>query len=165
MLQRGLGLVYGAASIGLMGVIADCVLEGGGDVTGVIPEALAKKEVVHENLTQLHVVDSMHERKALMATLADGFIALPGGLGTLEELLEILTWAQLGIHSKPCAVLNSGGYYDKLVAFLNEAVTEGFIRPENIKTLLVENDPVRLLDRMENYQAHEREPLIDITET
>ncbi len=165
MLQRGIGLVYGGASIGLMGTIADRVLEGGGEVIGVIPEALAKKEVVHQNLTQLHVVDSMHERKALMATLADGFIALPGGLGTLEELFEILTWAQLGIHQKPCALLNVAGYYDKLVSFLSDTVAEGFVRQKYLHMLLVAGDPDELLEKMKGYAIPEREAVMDITET
>lgn len=165
MLQRGIGLVYGGASIGLMGTIADRVLEGGGEVIGVIPQALAKKEVVHQNLTQLHVVDSMHERKALMATLADGFIALPGGLGTLEELFEILTWAQLGIHQKPCALLNVAGYYDKLVSFLSDTIAEGFVRQEYLHMLLVAGDPDELLEKMKGYAIPEREAVMDITET
>lgn len=163
MLSRQLGLVYGGASIGLMGSIAECILGGGGNVTGVIPEALAKKEVVYEQLTQLHVVESMHERKATMATLADGFIALPGGLGTLEELFEMLTWSQLGMHHKPCGLLNSDGYYDKLVAFLHDAVAEGFIRPDNMRLLIVEDEADNLLEKMLHYQAPAREAVMDIS--
>ncbi len=165
LLQRQIGLVYGGASIGIMGTIADSVLNGGGSVTGVIPGSLAKKEVLHEDLTQLHIVGSMHERKATMARHADGFIALAGGLGTLEELFEILTWSQLGMHNKPVALLNTAGFYDKLLAFLADTVEANFIRPEHMGMLLVANDPETLLDKMESFQPRDNEPVMTITET
>ena len=146
-------LVYGGGRVGLMGVLADAVLERGGDVIGVIPRALDTKELAHAGLTEMHVVDSMHERKAMMADLADGFIALPGGLGTFEEFFEILTWAQLGIHRKPCGLLNVAGYFDKLIALLDHSVEEGFVRPEHRKLVLVEHDRRRLLEQMRCYRA------------
>ncbi len=152
LLQRDIGLVYGGASIGLMGEVADAVLAGGGRVTGVIPRALAKKEVAHSGLTELIVVDSMHERKARMAEAADGFIALPGGLGTLEELFEMLTWAQLGIHTKPCAMLDCNGYYKQLIAFLDHAEHEGFIRSTHRDMLIVDESASMLLDKMCEYK-------------
>lgn len=165
MAARDLGLVYGGASVGLMGIVADQVIECGGEAIGVIPSSLMDREIGHDGLTQLHVVDSMHERKALMAELADGFIALPGGLGTLEETFEILTWAQLGLHHKPVGLLDSGGYFQHLSAFLDHAVAEGFVRPEHRGMILVDDDPDRLLDRM----AHHRPPpvpkWIDAAET
>lgn len=151
--ELDLGLVYGGASIGIMGTIADAVLSAGGDVIGVIPQALVDKEVSHNGLTELKIVDSMHERKAVMADLADGFIALPGGLGTLEELFEILTWSQLGMHKKPCGLLNIEGYYDKLQSFLEHAVEEQFVKTKHREMLLVEESPERLLALMEAYQA------------
>jgi hypothetical protein len=135
--RQGIGLVYGGGNIGLMGVLADAVLEGGGSVIGVIPESLRAREVAHEGLPDLRVVHSMHERKALMADLSDAFVALPGGFGTLEELLEITTWSQLGIHVKPIAVLNVEGYFDPLLALLDHAVAERFLRPEHRRILLV----------------------------
>lgn len=153
LVRRQLGLVYGGGSVGLMGVLADAVLAGDGEVIGVIPRPLASREVAHAGLTRLRVVDSMHERKATMASLADGFIALPGGLGTLEETLEIVTWAQLGIHGKPVALLNVGGYYDGLRAFLGHAVAEGFVRPEHFALLLFGGTPVEVLDRMKAWRA------------
>lgn len=144
---RGLTLVYGGGGIGLMGVLADAALAAGGHVIGVIPEALATREVAHAGLPDLRVVPSMHARKALMAELADAFMALPGGLGTFEELFEILTWAQLGLHAKPCGVVNAHGYYDPLVALLDRAEAAGFIRPEHRALVLVEDGPEALLDR------------------
>ena len=126
--REGIGLVYGGAHVGLMGVLADTVLAGGGEVIGVIPESLATRELAHEGLTQLHVVASMHERKAQMAALSDAFLALPGGIGTLEELFEVWTWAQLGLHQKPCALLNVAGFYDRLSSFWNFVTEEGFLR-------------------------------------
>jgi uncharacterized protein (TIGR00730 family) len=129
LVRRDLGLVYGGSDAGLMGVLADTVLAEGGEVIGVIPEPLVVKEVAHKGLTELRIVRSMHERKAMMAELADGFIALPGGFGTLEEFCEIVTWIQLGLHRKPCGLLNIEGYYDGLLAFLDHAVAEGFIHP------------------------------------
>ena len=151
MLKRQLGLVYGGASVGVMGQVADAVLDGGGEAIGVIPEALAVKEVAHDRLTQQHVVPSMHERKALMADLSDGFVALPGGWGTIEEIFEVLTWAQLGFHDKPCGLLNIGGYYDRLHAFLEHAIAEEFVKPVYRQMLIVEDDPERLLDRFAAY--------------
>ncbi len=126
--RRGLGLVYGGASVGLMGIVADAALAAGGEVVGVIPASMVDKELAHRGLTHLHVVDTMHQRKALMAESSDAFLALPGGLGTLDELFEILTWAYLGLHQKPIAVVNFAGYYDGLLTWLDHAVTEGFIR-------------------------------------
>jgi uncharacterized protein (TIGR00730 family) len=152
LVGRGLGLVYGGGSVGLMGSLADTVLAGGGEVIGVLPRGLASRELAHDRLTQLHVVDSMHERKAMMAALADGFVALPGGLGTLEEILEILTWAQLGIHRKPVGLVNVGGYWKGLLALLDHAVTEGFVRPEYAGLLLVDATPGGLLDRFARWR-------------
>ena len=146
LVERKLGLVYGGGSVGLMGVLADAVLVAGGEVIGVIPGPLATPELAHTGLTELRVVASMHERKALMASLADGFIALPGGLGTLEETLEVLTWAQLGIHAKPLGVLNVSGYFDGLLRFLAHAVAEGFVRPAHAALLLTAPTPAALLD-------------------
>ena len=147
LVSRGLGLVYGGASVGLMGVLADTVLAGGGEVIGVIPRPLGSREVAHTGLSDLRVVGSMHERKATMESLADGFISLPGGLGTLEETLEILTWAYLGIHRKPVGVLNIAGYYDGLLRLLTHAMREGFVRPEYFGLLLFGDTPAELLDR------------------
>jgi uncharacterized protein (TIGR00730 family) len=151
--EDGIALVYGGGRVGLMGVIADAVLERGGDVIGVIPHALDTKELAHDGLTEMHVVETMHERKALMADLADGFISLPGGLGTFDETFEILTWAQLGIHAKPCGLLNVGGYFDELIGFLDHAVEERFIKPQHRDLTLVERDPRRLLERMRAYRS------------
>lgn len=131
MAARGIGLVYGGARVGLMGAIADAVLAGGGEAVGVIPQALVSREVAHTGLTALHVVESMHERKAMMASLSDAFVALPGGCGTLEELFEVLTWAQLGLHDKPCALYDVAGYYRPLLLHLDHAMTEAFLRPEH----------------------------------
>lgn len=153
LVRRQVGVVYGGGSVGLMGVLADTVLGGGGEVIGVIPRPLASREVAHAGLTRLEMVDSMHERKATMASLADGFIALPGGLGTIEETLEIVTWAQLGIHGKPVALLNVNGYYDGLRAFLGRAVAEGFLRPEHLALLLFGGTPAEVLDRMKAWRA------------
>jgi uncharacterized protein (TIGR00730 family) len=136
-----------------MGEIANTVLEGGGDVIGVIPQSLVDKEVCHQGLTELKVVDTMHERKAIMADISDGFIALPGGLGTLEELFEVLTWSQLGFHKKPCGILNINHFYEKLSLFLDHAVDEEFIKPIHREMLLVEDEPEVLLAAMENYSA------------
>lgn len=151
LVKRGLGLVYGGASVGLMGIVAESVLAGGGEVIGVIPHALVRKEVGHTGLTELHEVSSMHERKAMMADLADGFIALPGGFGTFDEFFEIVTWAQLGLHQKPVGLVNSGGYFDPMLHFLRHASTEGFIRASHLDLLLQEAEPGRLLDRFEDY--------------
>ena len=153
LVQSKIGLVYGGASKGIMGVIADTVLLGGGDVVGVIPQALVDREVAHPNLSKLHIVQSMHERKTLMADLADAFVALPGGYGTLEEIIEVLTWGQLKFHTKPCALLNAGGYFDHLLAFLDHAVAEGFIRPEHREMLLVANSAEELMRKIASYNA------------
>ena len=150
--RRGLTLVYGGGRVGLMGTIADAVLAAGGRVVGVIPRFLADKELAHRGCTELHVVDTMHQRKLLMADLADGFVALPGGFGTLEELFEVLTWGQLGLHSKPVALLNTLGFYDKLLALLNHMRAEAFLRPENRDQLLHHAEAAALLDAMAQYQ-------------
>ena len=151
LVARDLGLVYGGASVGIMGLIADSVLQLGGRVVGVIPEALKLKEIEHTGLTELHVTKSMHERKTLMAELSDGFIALPGGIGTLEEIFEVWTWAQLGFHAKPCGLLNVAGYYDALTTFLDHTVAEQFVKPAHRATLMVEAAPDTLLDRFASY--------------
>lgn len=163
--RRGLGLVYGGGSVGLMGAIADAALAAGGEVVGVIPEALQLRELAHAGLSALHVVGSMHERKARMAELADGFIALPGGMGTLEELAEILTWAQLGLHARPCGLLDVGGYYQPLIAFFDGAVAEGFLRAEHRKLLVVAEDPDVLLDRFAVWEPPTVEKWIDSRST
>ena len=151
--SRQLGLVYGGGDIGLMGILADTVLANGGQVVGVIPRPLVRRELAHEGLSELRVVSSMHERKAEMAALAEAFIALPGGLGTLEELLEVWTWAQLGIHRKPCGLLNVDGYYDRLLEFLDHTVGEQFVQPKYRSMMIVEDSPGKLLDRFESYQS------------
>lgn len=153
MVSRNIRLVYGGASIGIMGRVADRVLELGGQAIGVIPKALAHKEVAHHGLTELYVTHSMHERKMLMAELADGFIALPGGIGTLEELFEIWTWAQLGFHHKPCGLLNVAGYYDALIQFLDHVLAEQFVKHHHHALLLVESSPDTLLECFLNYQS------------
>jgi len=149
---RGLGLVYGGGRVGIMGAVADAVLAAGGDVVGVIPRVLAEREIAHTGVTDLRVVETMHERKALMESLADGVIALPGGFGTLEELFEIVTWAQLGIHAKPIGLLNVAGYWDQLLTFIDHVVDERFVRPEHREALLVADSPAELIARMEDYQ-------------
>jgi uncharacterized protein (TIGR00730 family) len=146
--RRGLGLVYGGGRVGLMGTIADAALEAGGEVIGVIPEHLVARELAHPALTELLVVDSMHERKARMASLSRAFVTLPGGYGTLDETCEALTWTQLGLQSKPCGLLNVEGYFDPLIEFLEHAVQEGFLDRANRALLLVETDPARLLARV-----------------
>lgn len=152
LVENNIGLVYGGASVGTMGVIADAVLAAGGEAIGIIPKVLQRKEVVHEGLTKLHLVESMHERKALMAELSDGFIALPGGFGTLEEIFEIITWAQLGMHQKPVGLLNIDGYYDQLTAFLQHTVDEQFVRSTQLEAVLVADKAADLLARMKSYQ-------------
>jgi uncharacterized protein (TIGR00730 family) len=147
--DRGVGLVYGGAGIGLMGALADAVARAGGDVIGVIPRALVDREIAHTGLADLRVVGSMHERKALMTELADAFVALPGGMGTLDELAEAITWGQLGIHQKPCGLLDVEGYYAGFLSFLDHGAAEGFLRPEHRDALVVETDPDELLDRLE----------------
>lgn len=153
LVARGYGLVYGGACIGLMGVVADAVLECGGHVTGVIPEFLGDKEVAHRQLSDLRIVSSMHQRKDMMAQMSDGFVALPGGFGTIEEFFEVLTWAQLGLHAKPCGLLNVGGYYDGVLRFFDEAVRLELLKPANRAMVLVEREPRLLLDRFESYSA------------
>ena len=145
---KGIGLVYGGGHVGLMGVIADAVLAAGGEVIGVIPQALADREIAHGGLTDLRVVDSMHTRKALMADLSDAFIAMPGGVGTFEEFFEAVTWTQLGVHRKPCGLLNVGGFYSPLVAFIDQAVSEGFIKPVHRAMIAVDDNPERLLNSL-----------------
>jgi uncharacterized protein (TIGR00730 family) len=150
--QRSIGLVYGGASVGLMGAVADAALAAGGEVIGVMPRSLVEREVAHRRLRDLRVVGSMHERKALMAGLADAFIALPGGLGTLEEFFEVWTWAQLGEHTKPLGMLNVAGYYDPLLAFFDHLVSERFVRSEHRAMVLVEEDAGALLSRFARYR-------------
>ncbi len=139
--EAGFGLVYGGGQVGLMGVVADAVLEHGGSVIGVIPETLSAKEIAHQELTELHIVNGMHERKALMASRANGFLTLPGGIGTFEEFFEILTWSALGIHEKPMAVLNTRGYFNPMIALLEHGVSAGLVRPRNLESLLISDDP------------------------
>lgn len=163
--ERHIRLVYGGASVGLMGELADAVLAAGGEVIGVIPHALVAKEVAHHGLSELLVTASMHERKARMAELSDGFVALPGGLGTFEELFEAWTWAQLGIHHKPCALLNVAGYYDRLVGFFEHAEAEGFMRRLHQSMLLVAETPDQLLDAFGAYRPPEVEAWVRVDET
>ena len=148
LVQRDMGLVYGGARVGLMGLLADSMLAAGGHVTGVIPDALATKEIAHRDLSDLHVVRTMHERKAMMYKLADGFLALPGGWGTLEELFEALTWSKLGLHQKPCGLLNVSGYFDPLLSFLGHAADEGFLTRAHVSTISISTAPEALLDLM-----------------
>lgn len=162
---RGIGLVYGGGNVGLMGVLADAALAGGGEVIGVIPHALFAKELGHTGISDLRIVHTMHERKSLMATLADGFIALPGGFGTLDELCEIVTWAQLGIHHKPCAVLNVDGYFDGFLQFLDTAVAQGFLRSEHRALLIVSPQLNDLLEQMADYRSPIHEQWLTEDET
>ena len=161
LVGAGLGLVYGAGNVGLMHVVAEAALAAGGEVIGLIPRSLADKELAHEGLTELIVVDSMHERKQGMADRADGFIALPGGIGTLEEVVEVFTWLQLEFHAKPIGLLNVAGFYDRLTTFLEHMNAEGFLLREQLDMLLVEDDPARLLDRMSNFKPARLEKWID----
>lgn len=154
--SAGIRVVYGGAKVGLMGVMADAALAAGGDVVGVIPEALIAREVAHAGLTTLHSVASMHERKALMARLSDAFIALPGGWGTFDELFEVMTWGQLGLHDKPCGLLNVNGYYDALLALLDVTVAQGFVRPEYLQMVAVDTTAAGLLAKL----AHARPPAV-----
>lgn len=165
MVARGIRLVCGGASVGIMGVVADEVLRLGGNAVGVIPEALMRKELAHAGLTQLHVTPSMHARKTLMAELADAFVALPGGIGTMEEMFEIWTWGQLGLHRKPCGLLNVAGYYDALIAFLDHAAGEQFVRPDQRRMLVVESAPAVLLDRLAAYTPPELSKWVGLGET
>ncbi len=153
LVDRDLELVYGGGRIGLMGVLADTVLENGGRATGVIPKALEAREVAHGGLSELRVVSTMHERKAMMEQLSDAFIAMPGGLGTFEEILEILTWAQLGIHPKPSGLLNVAGYFDPLMEVLHQAADRGFMPPQSLDNLYLGTEPLELLDACENHSA------------
>jgi len=157
--------VYGGGNVGLMGILADAVIAEGGEVIGVIPQALVDHEVAHTGLSDLRIVGSMHERKALMAELADAFIALPGGIGTLEEFCEILTWAQLGLHQKACGLINAENYFQHLIAFLDHAVTERFLRPEHRAMVVVEEKPKALIDRLERYRPPTLEKWIDRNST
>src|SRR5688500_5841728 len=157
----GIGLVYGGASVGLMGTVADAALAAGGEVVGVIPQALVDREIAHPGLSELHVVQSMHERKALMADLSDGFVALPGGTGTLDELFEVYTWTQLGLHAKPLGLLDVRGYWTSLVAFLDHAVAERFVTAEHREMLVVADGPEALLDAFRRWRAPARAKWID----
>ena len=165
LLLRRIGLVYGGGNVGLMGTIADVVVRGGGEVIGVIPDALVERELAHGEVTQMIVVRSMHERKAMMADLSDAFIAMPGGFGTFEEFCEIITWAQLGLHRKPCGVLNVDGYYDPLLTLFDRSVSEGFVHPSNRRLVLEETDPDRLLSMLANYTPPPTEKWIDRDES
>ena len=160
MAERGIGLVYGGGQVGLMGIIADAVLEAGGEAIGIIPDSLRAREGDHPNLKQLLVVQTMHQRKAKMAELADGYITLPGGIGTLEEMFETWTWAQLGIHAKPCGLLNINGFYERLSGFIDHVVDEGFLQARHRHMLMIEREPALLLDRMAEYLAPETEKFL-----
>ena len=150
--ERSIELVYGGGNVGLMGILADTVLQRGARVIGVIPDFMIAKEVAHYGLTELRIVDSMHERKAVMSDLSEGFLALPGGFGTLEEFCEVVTWSQLGVQSKPCGLLNVEGYYGPLLELFDHAVREGFLRLENRQLVLDDSDPLRLLEKMEDFR-------------
>jgi uncharacterized protein (TIGR00730 family) len=162
---KDLGLVYGGGSIGLMGILADAALAAGAEVVGVIPRALARREIAHHGLTRLEVVPSMHARKARMARLSDAFVAMPGGIGTLEELFEVLTWGYLGIHSKAIGLLDVGGYWQPLIRLLDHAVDEGFLRPAHRKLVVVDRSPARLLERLARHQVPAATRWIDERET
>jgi len=164
MAQKGIGLVYGGASVGIMGEVANAVLKEGGEAIGVIPGFMVEKELAHKKLSDLRVVNSMHERKALMAELSDGFIALPGGFGTFEEFFEVLTWGQLSIHTKPCGLLNICNYYDKLIEFIDYSVKEQFVKVDCRALVLAGNEPKDLLEKMQSYQAPKIE-LLDLSKT
>lgn len=161
LVERQVGLVYGGGNIGLMAVVADAVLAGGGEVQGVIPHALVAREVAHKDLNKLHIVDSMHERKQLMADLSDAFVALPGGYGTFEEFCEAVTWSQLGIHKKPCGLLNVEGYFDPLIAQFDHAVREGFLHPDNRALVLEARRPGDLLEALARWKAPTKERWIE----
>ena len=155
--ERNIELIFGGGSVGMMGAVARSTLAAGGKATGVIPRALLRKEIAQAGLTQMHVVESMHERKALMAKLSDGFVALPGGYGTLEEFFEVLTWAQLGFHHKPVALLDVSGFYTPLITLLDHMTLEGFVRPTQLELVMTESSPDKLLARLESYEAPETE--------
>jgi uncharacterized protein (TIGR00730 family) len=159
--RRQIGLVYGGGNVGLMGAIADAVLKAGGEAIGVIPEHLMTREIGHSRLTKLHIVHSMHERKALMADLSDAFIALPGGFGTLEEFFEVLTWSQLGLHAKPCGIVNLLGYYTPLLQMLDHAVDERFLKPQNRALVLARETPSELLQAFEDWRPVHVEKWLD----
>jgi uncharacterized protein (TIGR00730 family) len=163
--ERRIRLVYGGGRVGLMGAVADAVLHNGGEVVGVIPQHLVDREVAHQSLTELRVVQSMHERKALMADLSDGFVALPGGLGTLEEFFEVWTWGQLGLHRKPYALLNVNGFYDPLVQFIDQLVEQRFVKPEHRRMLIVESDVAMLPVRLSEHRTPAVDKWIDRTTT
>jgi uncharacterized protein (TIGR00730 family) len=165
LVRRGIRLVYGGGRTGLMGVLADAVLTAGGEVTGLMPRALVAREVAHTGLTELRVVNSMHERKLGMAELAEAFIALPGGLGTLEEFCEVVTWTQLGIHRKPCALLNVEGFFDALLEYLDQAVREEFLRPAHRSVVLAHHEPAALLDALESVEIPELGRWIQLEQT
>jgi uncharacterized protein (TIGR00730 family) len=166
LVAGGIGVVYGGGGVGLMGKLADAVLAQGGEITGVIPHALVDREIGHSGVHDMRTVGSMHERKALMGELSDAFVALPGGIGTLEELVEVFTWSQLGLHRKPCGLLDVEGYYEELAAFLDHAVRERFLREEHRSTLIVEREPAALLERMTAYRPDAIQPKwIDRDET
>lgn len=150
--ERGIGVVYGGSNVGVMAALANEVLDNNGEIIGVIPRLLVEREVAHRELADLRIVESMHERKALMAELCDGFVALPGGIGTLEEFFEVWTWAQLGVHDKPCGLLNVAGYFDGLLSFIDRAVEERFVRDAHRAMLIVEEEPLRLLERFTSYE-------------
>lgn len=159
--RRNIGLVYGGGNVGLMGAIADAVLKAGGEAIGVIPEHLITREIGHKRLTKLHIVHSMHERKALMSDLSDAFIALPGGFGTLEEFFEVLTWSQLGLHAKPCGLANVLGYYTPLLRMLDHAVDERFLKPQNRALVLARDTPSELLEALEGWRPVHVEKWLD----
>jgi uncharacterized protein (TIGR00730 family) len=163
--EAGITLVYGGGRVGLMGVVANAVIDAGGEAIGVIPKSLVEREIAHNNLSGLHVVGSMHERKAMMSDLSEGFIALPGGTGTLEEFFEVLTWAQLGEHGKPCGLLNVAGYYDPLLTVFDHMVDRGFLSETNRSLVLVETEPAALLGRFEEYRPPKTPKWIDRSET
>jgi len=163
--RRGIGLIYGGGCVGLMGELADTVMKAGGEVIGAIPQMLVARELAHLTITELRVVQSMHERKATMADLSDAFIALPGGFGTFEEFCEMITWAQLGLHQKPCGILNVEHYYDPLLALFDRAVEEGFLNNENRRLVLEADDPDKLLDSMLSYKPAHTEKWIDRDQT
>jgi uncharacterized protein (TIGR00730 family) len=163
LVKSGVALVFGGGRVGLMGVVADSVLAAGGQAIGVMPRALVEKEIAHTSLTELHVVESMHQRKAKMADLADAFLLLPGGYGSWEEFLEVVTWLQLGIHRKPCALLNVAGYYDALLSLASHALAEGFLRPAHKEMLIVEENPARLLVRLEAARVPSETKWVDPT--
>lgn len=162
--DAGIGLVYGGGGVGLMGIVADTVMRAGGEVIGIIPEALMRREVGQLDVTELHVVGSMHERKAMMADLSDGFVAMPGGYGTFEEFCEVITWSQLGFHPKPCGLLNVAGYYAPLLAMFDHAVTERFVRPQHRGLVLEDTSPAGLLEKMRAFVPPTSEKWITVAE-